>query len=201
MSLKGFNLLQNNEPPDAWDKVYDWITNVGRVIVIVVELVVVGSFFVRIVVDTQTKNLAEQEKQLSQTLSSLQGNESKFREQQEKFKVYKDLWNGAKDYATVITEINSILPQSIRDLSINVAPQNISIKGVATGSDLKSLEEKLRASKSFSRVTIPQLEGNSGVDLNSTYNINIELIVKPEILEGRAKISAEAANPTSPTNK
>lgn len=191
MSLRGFNLLQNNEPPDAWDKIYDWVTNTGRVIVIVVELIVVASFFVRIVVDTQTKNLQEEEKQLTQTLLSLAGNESKFRDYQERFNTFRAVWNGASSFTEAMNELNRIvIPARIDELSININGQNISIRGIATGSSLKTLEEQLRASTKFASVRVPQLESGANVELGRSYNISIEVVIKNEILQARTQITS-----------
>ncbi len=194
MSLKGFNLLQGNTaPPDAWDKVYDWVTNVGRVVVILVEVIVLFSFVTRVVVDTQAKDLIERNQQNSARLAALRPRELGFIDQQDKFSAYKLIWEGGSSYEKAIREINQNLPSTIKDLSLIVRGSGINLTGQAPTSEVSKLENALKQkTEIFSDVIVSEVEavaatsGSTSGGGNSTFTIQIK--IKDGLDRGRTKI-------------
>lgn len=62
-------LLPVNSPEDVWDKMYDWLFNVGKYILILVQVVVLAVFFARFTVDRKNNDLTEEVNSLVSTLS------------------------------------------------------------------------------------------------------------------------------------
>ncbi len=57
---KAINLINPAyAPSDAFLKIYDWMVNIGKYLLIFVELVVLGVFFSRFVLDRRNNNLTE----------------------------------------------------------------------------------------------------------------------------------------------
>jgi Tfp pilus assembly protein PilN len=191
MSLHGFNLLQDNTaPPDAWDMVYEWVNKVGRVIVIVVELIVILAFGIRVVVDTQTKTLIELEKQNSQRLAAFKQKELQFLDMQQRFNTYKQVWNVGSSYATVLTELNRVAPRNIEDLAISVKDNLITYKGLALTSNIGKYESSLKNSTSFKDVQVFEVEAVTQKKYATPQaNFGIRIEVKPELIAARTKIS------------
>ncbi len=198
MGLKGFNLLQGNTaPPDLWDKTYAWVTNIGRIIVIIVQIVVIMSFLIRIVVDTQTKNLKEEEKAREQILTSFKQQEIEFRNLQTQFQAYKDIWNISSSYSDIFKEILSYMPKRAREINISIKDNIISVKGESEVSLIGTFESKLKNSKNFSNVQVLEVESLSSNTRSDTRNSNTNIAlfgfkieVKEELLKEREQINA-----------
>lgn len=200
MSLHGFNLLQDNtRPPDTWDKVNEWVTNIGRVIVMIVEVVVIISFGARVVIDTQTKNLLEAEQSNSQSVAAFRNQELEFVDQQERFFTYKQIWNESSSYAGVIADISRLRPRSVQNLSFDMQGNLIVLKGQAAVNDVSSLENSLKTSTKFTSVQVYEVERvrSSGSSSNQA-NFGIRITVKPEELAARPnKFEDALATPTT----
>lgn len=189
MSLKGFNLLQDaTVPPDAWDKVYEWVTKVGRVLVMVVELIVVIAFVSRIVIDTQTKELQKQNDAYSKILAASQTNELHYRDYQKRFESYKTLWNNASSYEKIVSDIVKLTPSNIDNLAISIKDQVINFKGKAPISQVKNLETSLKSSQYFSRVLVPEISTEAQTSSNVEVEFNIRIELKPEAIHARTQI-------------
>jgi hypothetical protein len=208
MSLKGFNLLQGNTaPPDAWDMVYAWVTQVGRVIVIVVELIVILAFGARVVIDTQGKNLLEAEKQNSTRLTAFKQKELQFLDRQQRFSAYKGIWDLSSTYTAATREIVKSMPRDVEELSISIRDNVVTYKGIARTSDISTFETALKnATTLFSDVLVLEVESEgSGTGARARSSFGIKIEIKPEILAARQKFATTttpAATPatTTPTN-
>lgn len=188
MGLKGFNLLTDNiTPPDIWDKIYNWVTNVGRVVVILIELVVIVSFGVRIVVDTQAKNLIEQEQDYSTTLLGFKQRELAFLDMKERFASFRQIQNTTTNYTSAINEIMSTLPNNIENITISVKDVEVTVQGRALSNDVVTLESTLKSSASFRDVQVFEIEqttNRSGLSggANSQVNFGIKIFINDDKL-------------------
>lgn len=192
MSLHGFNLLQGSiRPEDTWDRINSWVNNAGRIIIIIVEMIVIGSFVARVIIDTQTKNLLEDEQTNSQALAAFRNQEIQFLDQQQQFESYKQVWNQSSTMAGVMTDIDQLRPRNVIDLSITFQGDLIDIKGEAAVSEIGDFENALKTSDKFAEVQVTEIEqvpstsnrrGN-----NATFSIRI--VVKPEVIQGRQQLS------------
>lgn len=203
MGLKGFNLLQDHtQPPDLWDKIYDWITKVGRVIVIVIELIVILSFGARIVIDTQTKALQEEVEQNAAVLDSLKSAEADFRDKQARFGSYREIWNNSSTYQDIIDSALDEIPTQIEGLNIRASGQTLSIQGTGANSNIERLENGLRNMEQLEEVRVAELvaEDLAGTGGN-TSSFNITTLIREDLILGRSPIDRENAAPlTSAVN-
>lgn len=194
MSLSGFNLLQDNTlPPDIWDKVYDWVNKVGRVVVVIVELIVVVAFAARIVVDTQAKNLQEDEKTFQTRLDAYRDTELIFRDYQQRFTAYKDIWNNSSTYSNVVGEVLKEIPASVSELNLSFQGTATSLSGKAPVADVGTLETSLKNSPDFTDVQVPNLETTGNKSGNNTANFGMKITIKPELIKNRPAIKNNGA--------
>jgi hypothetical protein len=192
MSLHGFNLLQNNvRPPDAWDKLNDWVTNVGRIIVIIVEVVVIVSFIARVVIDTQTKNLLEKEQANSQAIVALRDREVRFRTQQAQFETYKQIWDTSSSYTAIMTELDKLRPKSIEKLSVSLQGDLITFSGEASVTSIGQFENSLKTSAKYADVQVDEIEKISGDGQANRASFSIRMILQPTALQAREKFNQE----------
>lgn len=204
MSFHGFNLLQDAvRPADSWDKINEWVTNVGRIIVMVVELVVIVSFAARVVIDTQTKNLTEREAVNAQALAAFKDRELNFRDKQQRFENYKTMWDGASSYATIVQDVASPLPAGVTDLNIAISGNLISISGEASANEVRNFENRLKGSNKYADVQVVELEqviSGGQVSSSGRFTFGIRILVKEEDLAQRQKFTPTTTTTTNPTN-
>lgn len=157
-----FNLLKPLQPPKtAWDKIYDWIVDKARIVVMITIILIAIAFVAKVVVDTDAKNKTKQIDSLTQRLSFYATEvEPRFRLLALKEDVYQKLWNSSSNSAAIIREIYSYVSNPGADLTIKVSEGVVSVYGTEDLNLLRSLEENLRNSSSFSSVTFSNLTVN-----------------------------------------
>ncbi len=156
---KIFNLLKPIEPPlTAWDKVYLWIVNRARVVILITELLISFAFVGKVIEDTSAKN---KEKMVDKLVSELKfyavEQEPFFRNIQRKGGDYIKVWNSSSGYYSILNEIYSYIPDLPSDLTVRISDNRVSIFGNESLSTLKTLEEAMKKSKTFTAVFIDTL--------------------------------------------
>jgi Tfp pilus assembly protein PilN len=188
MSAHGFNLLQGDlTPPDIWDNIYAWVNKIGRLIVILVQVVVIGSFVARVVIDTQTKELLEEEKKNTVTLSALAPQERKYRDMQNRFLSYKEVWHASSTYNKVIVELITGLPKDTKELSVNISGDVVTVKGISAADAISKYEKALKASSSFSDVQLTELSSTLSSSASKS-EFSLQIKIKDELIHARTVI-------------
>lgn len=159
-----FNLLKPYKPPEtAWDKVYDWLITRARVIMVFSEILVIGSFVGKVVVDIQAKNLDEQIESAQRSLGQFSTTiEPEIRKLQDKSDGYLKVWDGSSGYAPILQEIQSYIENPLDDIIITFKDRTVTIRGGSTAEDLIKIEANMRNSGTFSSVTLPILTAETG---------------------------------------
>ncbi|MEP7103935.1 MAG: hypothetical protein ABI721_04485 [Candidatus Dojkabacteria bacterium] len=157
-----FNLLKPLQPPKtAWDKIYDWIVDKARYVVMVTIILIAAAFVAKVIVDTDAKNKKKQIDSLTERLNFYATDvEPKLRLFATKEDVYTKLWDSSSNSADIIKEIYSYVTNPGADLTIKVADGFVSVYGTEDLDLLRSLEASLRNSPSFSSVTFSNLTIN-----------------------------------------
>lgn len=159
-----FNLLKPyRPPPNTWDKIYDWLLNRARVIMVLAEIIVVVAFVTKVVVDVQAKSLDDQIESAQATLGLFSTTaEPTVRKIQQKSSDYAAIWDASSGYSRVITEINSYIQNPSADIVIRITDNKVSISGGSNISDLAQIEARMKSSPTFTNVTLPTLSTDSG---------------------------------------
>jgi hypothetical protein len=164
MEKKAINLLQKKgAPPTFWEKLYDWVTNTARVVVIVVELFVLGAFGWRFWLDRRVKDLEEEIRIKGEVLKSLTTQEAEVRELQSRIDTYKNLWAQSSNLLPVIQEVDSYISEDIKDLKIDYKRQGtegdtFTISGQLERSEIDKLENKITDSEKFKDKSLSSIE-------------------------------------------
>ncbi len=165
-----FNLLKPYKPPPtSWDRIYDWLLGKARLVMVIAEIAVALAFIGKVVVDVQAKALDDQIKtkdfELQQFASAIEPN---IRTIQQKSQTYSKTWDSASAYSDVLKEIDSYIPNTGSDLNIHFSGSTVTIRGDDTLGTLSLIEKSMRASKTFSAVSVPSLSSdNSAVQKDS----------------------------------
>jgi len=170
-----FNLLKPlQSPKTAWDKIYDWIVDKARIVVLITIILIAAAFIAKVVVDTDAKNKNKQIASLTERLSFYTSEvEPRLRLLATKTDVYQRIWNGSSAYADVIKEIYSYVDNPGADLTIKASDGKISIFGTEDLTLLRNLETSLRNSPSFTSVNFGNLviDGTDLQDSKGEYSV------------------------------
>lgn len=191
MSLRGFNLLQDvTRPQDVWDKVYDWVVNVGRIIVIVVEGIVILSFVIRIGIDVQAKDLMKAEELDSQQLVALKPNEIRFIDMQARFSDFKTIWNVGSSYSDVLSEIIDLLPSRLKEPNVIFKGNLLTISGESSVSKIENFENALKNSEKYDNVQVSEIEtlSSSSSSGSPKANFSMRILIKTNFIQNREQI-------------
>jgi hypothetical protein len=166
--------LAKNKQISLFDKFIDWTLTVGRLIVIVTEIIAVTAFIYRFSLDDKLIRLRDLIKSKHTMISSMKDNESLYRNIQDRIALAaKFSIKAAKPNQTTkaIKDIVDAMPKqiSIEKLDLNENQVKIGI-GVVSVPSLSSFVESLRGHGGIKSVSIDDISNNplSGLSVNIT---------------------------------
>ncbi|MBD3362336.1 hypothetical protein GF362_01295 [Candidatus Dojkabacteria bacterium] len=170
----GFNLLRPQlAPEDKWDSIYEWVNNTARIIVIFVEIVVIGCFVTRVIVDSQARDLEEVLDDNKNQLDNLRDTEQEIMKVQKNVLVYSNVWKNSTNLSQVLGEIYSYNPSLFQNFSVSLDEEGkLSITGVAQKTEIGELERTMKNSDTFSQVELTSFKpGGEGQNEPGEFNI------------------------------
>lgn len=119
-SLSSINLIKNKQIP-LFDKFMNWALTVGRLIVILTEIVAISAFIYRFSLDERLIDLHSAIKQKQNLISLLRRDEDKYRNLQDRIALASDLMEKNAKTNKVIFDIVGLVPQgaTIESLTFN----------------------------------------------------------------------------------
>ena len=193
MKSRPLNLLDSLEQEqNQWDQVANWALTIGRWIVILTEIVVIGALIFRFNIDKQLSNLrrtVEQNRQLLE--NSLQRSEQRFHHTQLRLNLLAQDIQQQHDYADLLLTVAKSIPdQGIALNKITPTPStsrqatkqptspSLRLTGVADKEEYVSgFVHQLRLSGKFTRVTVKNLL----VDEQNPERVNFELVSQVDL--------------------
>lgn len=163
---RGFNLLRSQLKVESiWDKMYKIVNMSARFFVIITELIVIGCFAARVVIDREAKMLDEKLNENRETLELLKPEEEEIIKLQNTLSNYKKLWIDAKNYQPYVEEIYASIPEIYTKISFAVNEDGIiNLNGILDIDSIRFLESKLKDSESFSSVVLGTYNTNPDTD-------------------------------------
>ncbi len=180
MEKKFINLLEDRgAPPTFWEKLYDWITNAARIVIIVTQLFIIGAFGWRFWLDRELNNLEDGIEEKGGALKNLAEQEQEIRIIQNRLNAYNEVWTGSSNHTPVIKEAFRHIPNNINDFSFSLRQDQtsrvLSIGGEISREKIDKLENSLKDSQPyFKDVTLSDIERTDG-NLYS-FTISAEII-------------------------
>lgn len=109
-------LPEQNDPNSLSSRALNWVITIGRCVIIVTELIVIGAFFSRFSLDRKNSDLSETIRQQEAILTSTQNFEKEYKSLQQKLKTIKETYASEPQYSQKITSlINSTPPELTYD--------------------------------------------------------------------------------------
>lgn len=172
-----------------------WLINYGRFIVIIVELVVVGTFVTRFKYDADLEDLKDQIAQGLPYLESLTADELKIRQTQLEIDTVKKNYSLAPTWSELFKTIAQKTPQSVKFTNLILEPvpdtPNVAFRISAStnaNDNLIVFIRELKNTPNFKDINLASIsfeEGNITFTLTGT--ITQPIAAKPNIQEGITK--------------
>jgi len=165
-NLPSINLAKDKEN-SSFDKFIDWTLAIGRLVVIITEVIAVGAFIYRFSLDEKLVNLHSEIKKRQITISSLRNDENKFRNLQDRIALASSFSEKGIKTSQNITNFAKLIPEQVKinNLSLNKDQVNTNAD-VASVSLLSDFINSLKNSNTIKSISIDNIENNPSVGLS-----------------------------------
>lgn len=170
------NLLENKSK--TLDLVVAWALTIGRVLVIIVELVALGAFLYRFSLDNQLQGLQTKIKQEQAIVVYQKDSESKYRNLQERLALISSVSKDSVKNLKIFKDIVVLAPNGFifktLDLSEEKAQLEANVNSVIA---LSSFIDKLKAYPPVDSVSLDKIQNDTA---NATITVGITVIFKKQ---------------------
>lgn len=145
-NLSSINFVKNKQIP-LFDKFMNWALTVGRLIVILTEIVAVAAFVYRFSLDEKLIDLHSAIKQKQALISLLKQDEDKYRNLQDRIVLASDLMEKNVKTNKIVLDIVKLAPQGTKIDSLSFNKDKITIN--ANINSVSSLTDFINALKDY----------------------------------------------------
>jgi Tfp pilus assembly protein PilN len=175
------NLLPQEEFSDSpIGRVLHWALGTFRILVIVTEMIVMGSFLSRFWLDARSNDLNDSLKDRQNLIESKKGFENKFLATQKQLNIFSQITSQDNLISPYIEKVTSYLPDEIILNSISFTQNSLSLKGTSAGeASIAQLLANLKSpDASLGKVNLTGLGSNNQDETLLTFTIEIEVVQK-----------------------
>lgn len=173
-NLPSINLVRNKKTP-LIDRVINWALTVGRLIVILTEIIAMATFIYRFSLDEKLIDLHSVIKQKQAMVSFQKQDEEKYRNLQERIALASTNSEKVVKVNKIIMDIIKLIPQeiSINDLTFNKDRITMNLD-MASAPLLKTFVTPLKTYPEVKSVSIDNIESRPSVGLLASLTITIK---------------------------
>ena len=178
---RSLDLLQPTEQPTStWNRIYEWVFNVGRYVIIAVELIVLIAFVMRFVLDRRNNDLNEEITVKMNMLDAQKETEQKLRRVQKTLDNFSVLIDDQSVLSGKYQQIMSEIPSEITWKNFGLTQERISFEGRAQSyEEMEEFERTLRENPDYSKVDL-ELSKSGSADAEVNYTVTVYLAEETE---------------------
>ena len=182
---KEISLLPDEENPNSPSaRFLQWITTVGRFVIVFTELIVISAFISRFWLDRKNSDYSDILRQQKAILESTQAFEKEYSLLQQRLKVIKDFYSKTPEYNSKIISLTESTPNDIVYNSL-VVENDINRKSIVANIDLTSYREEsivdfitnLTVNENIQIVDVKSIEKKPK---ENQYSVKLFLVFKPD---------------------
>lgn len=150
-----------------WDRFLNWVLNIGRIIIMLTQIVALSVFIYRFSLDRQLIDLKDKIKQKESIVKFLKNNENKYRNLQERI-VYASQTNDKSSQSIKLFKdvLNMSPPQGFIFNQLSLTNQEIKVNAkVSSVQSLASFIEKLKEHPSIDSVSLDSINNKSSASI------------------------------------
>lgn len=185
-SSVSINLLKK-EGNQTVNQIVNWALGFGRVLIIVVELVALGAFLYRFVLDSQIQDIQTKIKQEQAYVSTQKKNEDTYRNLQDRLSVVSSINNQGKNALKIYKDVLSFAPLGMT--FTNLALSDTGLKIEANISSVYPLAVFINALKKYPQIDTISIDKIENKTSSSYITVSISVTLK-----GNGGINASSGN-------
>jgi Tfp pilus assembly protein PilN len=168
------NLLENKNK--TIDLIVSWAITIGRVLVILVELVALGAFLYRFSLDNQLQTLQSKIKQEQAIVTYQKDSENKYRNLQDRLALISSVSKDAAKNLKTFNDLITLAPSGFTFKVFDLARGKIQLEGNADSVlTLSSFIDKLKTYPLVDNVSLDKIQNNTA---NATITVGITATLK-----------------------
>ena len=169
------NLLKNNKN-DTLEQLVNWSLTIGRVLVIVVELVALAAFLYRFTLDQQLVDLHTTIKQKQAIVNYLKSSEDTYRNLQDRLSVASTFGSAGEQNVKIFEDIVSFAPSGMTFTNVSFNQEGIGIE--ANVDSVVPLSAFVSALKSYSPIESVSIDKIENKTSNAIITVSMTIILK-----------------------
>lgn len=159
------NLIKNKQI-GLFPELINWTLTVGRLLVIIIELIALGAFLYRFSLDRQLIELRSAIKQKQTILTSQKENEAKYRSLQDRLYLASDFSSLSQERTKILKDILASTPQGMKLNSFSFTVDSINITANIQGiSSLSVFVNSLKKHPNIDMLNLNSIEKRPLTDL------------------------------------
>jgi hypothetical protein len=169
--------LIKDQKSDLVERIINWSLSVGRILVIVTELVALGAFLWRFGLDQQLVDLHSQIKQKQVIVDAFKKQEDQYRNLQSRLEIASSFSNVGVENLNVFKDIINLGATYSTFNKVSMTQQKISMEvNIPSVSSLSSFVNAVKGYKSTQSVSIDKIETKTS---NAVIVVGITITLKP----------------------
>jgi len=167
-------LQPSYSPTDIWSTAYIWLTKIGKYLLIAVEILVLGVFFSRFILDRQDNDLKEEVNAKVTLLSneSWQKNAAIYENYQYLLSDIKLVKEKQVINSVKISELTSGIPSTLHLSSFSYSVNKVSLRLVSSSLEsIKDYESSLKNNPNYSGVTFSIDKDDNEINVSVNFSL------------------------------
>lgn len=157
----------------AWDKIYAWVFNIGRYLIILVEVVVLIAFVTRFSLDRKKNDLEEKIKVKVHMLKAQTKVEAELRSVQSALTSFSLLIDDQNIMSTRVSKILDLIPEEMELQTFSINTDRISLQLLSPSYEVAhKFEESLRTDKDYGDVKVSVESEGAGASVQFSVTVN-----------------------------
>lgn len=183
------NLAKNRGAPLV-DRVINFALSIGRILIILTELIALSAFLYRFTLDRTLVNLHDRIVQKQAIVKLLHDNEVAFRNLQDRLSLSSAIIQQSSQFPKYLTDIIGFAPFDMQISSIAVASDGIRIQATVQSVDsLTNFVNKLKTYPPISTVSLDRIDNKT-----ETATITVSITAFLKIVKGKNIVGKENLN-------
>ncbi|OGH02964.1 MAG: hypothetical protein A2798_00870 [Candidatus Levybacteria bacterium RIFCSPHIGHO2_01_FULL_37_17] len=151
--------LVKSDKGETVERVINWLLSIGRILVIVTELVALGAFLWRFGLDQQLIDLHSKIKQKQAIVEAFKKNEEEYRNLQDRLSIAASFADSSQKKLNVYSEILQLAPEGIAFTQLSKSSNTLSMEmNVNSVSALSSFVAALKSNPNIESISIDKIE-------------------------------------------
>lgn len=168
--------LVNADNNQVTNQIVNWALTIGRIMIIIVELIALTAFIYRFILDNQLRDINSKIKLEQEVLASQQAKESLYRNLQDRLNLGSSIINQAQTQTKIYKDIIALAPPGVSFKTISYGDNKVDIQ-LDTGSvfPLSIFVTSLKNYSQTSTITIDLIENRTETGtLNVLLSVNLK---------------------------